>query len=100
MARYPLTRSRVSSCSGLLLQEKWGCTGKGQLPGSQADRTGYENPGEDCGRPHQTVGVNFLSGFVPGRGTTDAIFVVRQLLKVSSCQQETQHGFRRPGEGV
>ena len=20
--------------------------------------TGYENPGEDCGRPHQTVGVN------------------------------------------
>ena len=38
-------------------------------------------------------------GFVPGRGTTDAIFVVRQL-QVSSCQQETQHGFRRPGEGV
>ena len=22
------------------------------------DRAGYENPGEDCGRPHQTVGVN------------------------------------------
>ena len=32
--------------------------GKGQLPRSQADRAGYENPGEDCGRPHQTVGVN------------------------------------------
>ena len=25
---------------------------------AQADRAGYENPGEDCGRPHQTVGVN------------------------------------------
>ena len=25
---------------------------------SQADRAGYENPGEDCGRPHQTVCVN------------------------------------------
>ena len=34
-----------------------------------------------------------LFGFVPGRGTTDAIFVVRQL------QQETLHGFCRPGEG-
>ena len=29
-----------------------------QLPPSQADRAGYENPGEDCGLPHQTVGVN------------------------------------------
>ena len=36
-------------------------------------------------------------GFVPGRGTTDAVFVVRQLQeKVSSCQQETLHGFCRP----
>ena len=41
-----------------------------------------------CGRPHQTVGVNLRFqvnsddskfGFVQGRGTTDAIFVVRQL---------------------
>ena len=31
--------------------------------------------------------------FVPGRGTTDA-------RKVSSCQQETLHGFCRPGEGI
>ena len=29
-----------------------------QLPRSQADRAGHESPGEDCGRPHQTVGVN------------------------------------------
>ena len=29
-----------------------------QLPRSQADIAGYENPGEDCGQPHQTVGVN------------------------------------------
>ena len=40
-------------------------------------------------------------GFVPGRGTTDTIFVVRQLQEkyLSSCQQERLHGFRRPGEG-
>ena len=53
---------------------------KGQLPWSQADRAGYENPGEDCGRPHQMVSIDDSQfGFVPGRGTTDAIFVVRQL---------------------
>ena len=31
---------------------------KGQLTRSQADRAGHESPGEDRGRPHQTVGVN------------------------------------------
>ena len=45
-----------------------------------ADRAGHENPGEDCGRPHQTVSIDDSQfGFIPGRGTTDAIFVVRQL---------------------
>ena len=42
----------------LPLQGKRGRIGKGQLPRSQADRAGYENPGEDCGQPHQTLGVN------------------------------------------
>ena len=32
----------------------------GQLLGSQADRAGYESPGEDCGRPNQTIGINQL----------------------------------------
>ena len=27
-------------------------------PWSQVDRAGYENPGEDCGRPYQTGDVN------------------------------------------
>ena len=36
----------------LPLQGKGGCIGKRKLPWSQAD-----SPGEDCGRPHQTVGV-------------------------------------------
>ena len=36
-------------------------------------------------------------GFVPGRGTTDAIFVVRQLQeKYLAAKNETLHGFRRP----
>ena len=53
---------------------------KGQLSWSQADRAGYENPGEDCGRPHQPVGVNrrFPVWLYP-RQRHYAIFVVRQL---------------------
>ena len=36
-------------------------------------------------------------GFVPGRGTTDAIFVVRQLQeKYLAAKKQTLLGFRRP----
>ena len=42
---------------------------------------------------------NFQFGFVPGRGTTDAIFVVRQLQEKYLAANK-RHGFRRPGEGV
>ena len=53
---------------------------KGEILLSQVDRAGHEGPGEDCGWPHQTVSVNDSQfAFVLGRGTTDAIFVVRQL---------------------
>ena len=38
--------------------------------------------------------------FVPGRGTTDAIFVVRQLQEKYLAANKTLHGFCRPGEGV
>ena len=31
------------------------CIRKGQLPWSQADRTGHESPGEDCGRPRPVL---------------------------------------------
>ena len=31
---------------------------KGKLTWSKADKAGHEGPGEDCGLPHQTVGVN------------------------------------------
>ena len=31
---------------------------KGVLPWSQVDRIGHESPGEDCGWPYQTSGVN------------------------------------------
>ena len=57
-----------------------GCMEKGKLTWSKANKAGHESPREDCGLPHQTVGVNDSQFcFVPGRGTTDAIFVVRQL---------------------
>ena len=39
-------------------------------------------------------------GFVPGRGTTDAIFVVRQLQEKYLAANKRLLGFRRPGEGI
>ena len=48
--------------------------------GSQVDRAGHESPGGDCGLIRQVVSIDDSQiGFVPGRGTTDAIFIVRQL---------------------
>ena len=54
---------------------------KGVTTVVQVDRTGHESPGEDCGcLIRQVVSIDDSQfGFVPGRGTTDAIFVVRQL---------------------
>ena len=54
--KVPFDRGAEFHC--LPLQGKRGCIGKRQLLRSQADRAGYENPGEDCGQPHQTIGVN------------------------------------------
>ena len=75
---------------------------KGQLPRSQSDRAGYENPGEDCGRPHLTVGVNqrfpvWLSS--RQRHYRHNLCCQAAAREVSSCQQETLHGFCT-GEGV
>ena len=40
-------------------------------------------------------------GFVPGRGTTDAIFVVRQLKgEILSSEQEALYGLRGPRESI
>ena len=74
--KYPLIGSKVSlSASTRVRGVHW----KGELPRSQ-DRAGHESPGEDCGRPHQMVSIDDSHfGFISGRGTTDAIFVVRQL---------------------
>ena len=97
VARYPLTGSRVSLSAST--REK-GCIGKGQ-PRSQADRAGHESPGEDCGRPHQIVGVNrrFPVWLRPRQRHNRRNFCCQASAKeVSSCQQDTLHGFRRPGE--
>ena len=39
-------------------------------------------------------------GFIPGTGTTDAIFVVSQQQQKYLAANKRLHGFRRPGEGV
>ena len=39
-------------------------------------------------------------GFMSGHGTTDAIFIVRQLQEKHGCQQAALHGLRRPGESI
>ena len=39
-------------------------------------------------------------GSVPGGGTTDAIFVVRQLQEKYLAANKRLHGFPRPGEGI
>ena len=86
-----------------LYKGKRGRFGKGQLPRSQADKAGYENPREDCGWPHQTVGVNrrFPVWLCPRqRHYICNLCCQAAAREVFSCQQETLHGFRRPGEGI
>ena len=73
---------------------------EGQLPQSQADRAGYENPGEDCGLRHQTVGVHRrFPVWLPPRQRHYRRNLCCQAAagEISSCQQETLYGFRRPG---
>ena len=54
-ARYPLTGSRVSlSASTREKETHW----KGATTEVSSWQSSYENPGEDCGWPHQTAGVN------------------------------------------
>ena len=99
MARYPLTGSRVSLSAST---RERGCIGKGQLPWSQANRAGHESPGKDCRRPHQTVGVNrqFPVWLRPRQRHNRCNLCCQAVAReVSSCQQETLHGFRRSGEG-
>ena len=76
----------------LPLQGKGGCIGKGQPPRSHANRAGHESPGEDCGRPHQAVGVNrrFPVWLRPRlRNNRRNLCCQAAAREVSSCQQET-----------
>ena len=73
----------------LPLKGKGGCIGKGQLPWSLANRAGHESPGEDCGRPHQTVGVNrrFLVWLCPRQRHNRCNLCCQAAAReVSSCQ--------------
>ena len=82
---------------------KGGHIGKEQLPWSQADRAGHESPGEDCGRPHQTDGVNrWFPVWLHPRQRHNRCNLCCQAAarEVSRCQHKTLHGFHRPGDGV
>ena len=99
MARYPLTGSRVSLSASTRERD---CIGKGQLPLSQADRAGHEILERYVdGLIRQLVSVDDSQfGFIPGRGTTDAIFVVRQLQeKYHLAANKRFYMAFRPGEG-
>ena len=55
--------------------------GKGKQMRFQAKRASHESPGEDCGQPHQTVGVNqrFPVWLCPRQRHNRHYLVVRQL---------------------
>ena len=66
----------------LPLQGKGGCIGRGNYR-SQADRAGYKNLGEDCGRPHQTVG----QSRIPSLASSQAEALQMQSLLSGSCKK-------------
>ena len=74
---------------------------KGKLTWSKADKAGHESPGEDCGLPHQTVGVNrrFPVWLCPRQRHNRCNLCSQATTRVSSYQQEILNGFCIPGEG-
>ena len=71
----------------LPLQGKGGCIGKGNYRGLKLTEQVMKVLERIVDGPiRQFVSIDdFHFGFVPGKGTIDAIFVVRQLQEVSSC---------------
>ena len=72
---------------------------KGETTQSQADRAGHESPGEDWGRPHQTVGVNrqFPVWLHPRQRHNRCNLCYQAAAREVFCyQQETLHGFCSP----
>ena len=101
MSGHPLTGSRISLSSSTRVMGMH--IGKGKPPQSQVDRASHESPGEDCGQPHQTVGVNrwFPVLLRPRQRHYRCTLCCQAAAReVSSSQQETLHGFHRPREDV
>ena len=74
---------------------------KVKLTWSKADKADHESPGEDCGLPHQTVGVSrrFQVWLCPRQRHNRCNLCSQAAARVSSYQKEILHGFCRPGEG-
>ena len=86
-----------------LYKGKRGCIGKGNLSRTQAGKAGHGSPGEDCGWPRPTVGVNgqFPVWLRPRQRQNICNLCCQTAAReVSSCQQESLLGFHRPGKGV
>ena len=99
MARYPLTGSRVS----LSASTREGDTlERGNYRGLKLTEQVMKILERIVdGLIRQLVSIDDSQfGFVPGRGITDAIFVVRQLQEKYLAANKTLHGFHKPGEGV
>ena len=95
--KVPLTGSRVSlSASTRVRGMHW----KGATSVVSTDRAGHESLGEDCGRPHQTVGINrgFPVWLHPKQRHRCNLCCQAAAREVFSCQQQTLHGFHRPKE--
>ena len=100
MARCPLTGSRVSLSAST---RERGTHWKGATTVVSSWHSRFWKSWRGFGRPPQTVGVNrrFPAWFRPRQRHYRCNLCCQAAAReVSSCQQETLHGFRRSGEGV
>ena len=74
---------------------------KGRVTCSKAENQAMKVLDRIMVRLRQLVSIDHSQfGFVPGRGTTDAIFVEKQLQEKYLANKRLYMAFCRPGEGV
>ena len=99
MARYPLIGSRLSFYASTRVRGD--ALERGNYQGLKMTWKQVMKVLERIldGLIRQLVSINdYQFGFVPGRGTTDTIFVVRQLQEKYLAANKRLHGLCKPGE--